>query len=97
MAGLHRKGWRVVVVLLSGRPLVIPPATLGQMDALLAAWLPGTEGDGVADVLFGDHAPTGRLSFSWPRTMQQARCEDRQTDPLYPLGFGLDFNGNSVA
>ena len=68
-----------------------------KIDALLVAWLPGTEGDGVADVLFGARPPAGRLSFSWPRSMQQARCDDRRADPLYPLGFGLDFAGNPVA
>ena len=56
-----------VVVLVSGRPLILD-AILGDADAIVAAWLPGTEGAGVADVLFGDYAPTGKLSHSWPRT-----------------------------
>ena len=100
VAALAKRGWRVVVVLLSGRPLVIPPETLEQMDALLAAWLPGTEGDGLVDLLFGTQPTSGRLSFSWPRSTQQAPWAQRQPSagnreniPLYPLGFGLDLAG----
>ena len=59
-----------VVVLVSGRPLIID-SILGDADAIVAAWLPGTEGAGVADVLFGDYAPTGKLSHSWPRSNAQ--------------------------
>jgi hypothetical protein len=59
-----------VVVVVSGRPLILGDA-LSQADAVVAAWLPGTEGQGVADVLFGDYKPTGKLSFTWPRTMAQ--------------------------
>ena len=62
---------QVVVVLLCGRPLAIPPPTLEKIDALLVAWLPGTEGAGVTDALFGLSAVTGRLSFSWPRDTSQ--------------------------
>lgn len=50
---------------------MILPRTLERADAVVVAWLPGTGGDGVADVLFGDHPPTGRLSFSWPRSSDQ--------------------------
>ena len=60
-------GVPTVVVLVSGRPLILDPI-LGDADAIVAAWLPGTEGAGVADVLFGDYAPTGKLSHSWPRS-----------------------------
>ena len=42
-----------------------------KWDGFIAAWLPGTEGSGVADVLFGDYKPTGKLSFSWPKSMDQ--------------------------
>lgn len=69
----------VVVVLLSGRPLVLTDH-LPMMDALIAAWLPGSEGDGVADVLFGDAEPSGRLPMTWPRNNEQLpiqRDEDR--------------------
>ena len=63
-------GIPVVVILLSGRPMILDQV-LDKADAFVAAWLPGTEGDGVADVLFGDYKPTGKLSFSWPRSMAQ--------------------------
>jgi beta-glucosidase len=85
-------GVPVVVVLLSGRPLVANEA-LAESDAFVAAWLPGTEGQGVADVLFGDHAPTGKLSFSWPRTADQhpVNVGDTEYDPLFPFGYGLTY------
>ena len=62
-------------------------------NALLAAWLPGTEGQGVADVLFGDYNPTGRLSVSWPRNMSQIpiNISDEEYDPLFEYGFGLQY------
>jgi beta-glucosidase len=85
-------GVPVVVVLLSGRPMIVNDV-LQQSDALLAAWLPGTEGDGVADVLFGEYAPTGKLSFSWPRSMAQIPINvgDAKYDPLFPVGYGLSY------
>jgi beta-glucosidase len=66
---------------------------LGQCDAFVAAWLPGTEGQGVADVLFGDYKPTGKLSFSWPRSMAQIPINvgDKNYDPLFKYGFGLTY------
>lgn len=87
-------GAPVVLVLLSGRPLILGEA-LGLADAVVAAWLPGTEGRGVTDVLFGDFAPTGKLSFSWPRSMEQipVNVGDTPYDPLFPFGFGLTFAG----
>src|SRR5207302_8230338 len=63
-------GKKVVAIVVSGRPVLIA-SHLAAADAWIAAWLPGTEGDGVADVLFGDYAPTGKLSHSWPRTDAQ--------------------------
>jgi len=82
----------VVVVLLSGRPMIITDA-LPRANAFVAAWLPGTEGQGVADVLFGDHKPTGKLSFSWPRSMSQIPINlgDAKYDPLFKYGFGLTY------
>ncbi len=82
-----------VVILLSGRPMIIEQA-LGSSDAFLAAWLPGTEGGGIADVLFGVYAPTGTLSHSWPRTMSQVPLNegDIPYDPLFPLGYGLTYD-----
>jgi len=78
------------VVVVSGRPMVIDPALLGDIDALVASWLPGSEGSGVADVLFGRRPFTGRLSVSWPRSLDQEPINvgDGQ-DPLYGYGWGL--------
>ncbi|MFC7761768.1 glycoside hydrolase family 3 C-terminal domain-containing protein [Catellatospora bangladeshensis] len=70
LAELRKSGKPVVVVLVSGRPVDVT-AQLPQWRALLAAWLPGTEGAGVADVLFGSHKPTGKLPMSWPATPDQ--------------------------
>ncbi|MCX7722474.1 MAG: glycoside hydrolase family 3 C-terminal domain-containing protein [Verrucomicrobiae bacterium] len=85
-------GAPVVFILLSGRPLILGEA-LELCDALIAAWLPGTEGDGVADVLFGDYNPTGKLPCSWPRTMSQVPINvgDKDYDPLFPFGYGLRY------
>lgn len=85
-------GVPVVVVLISGRPLIINDV-LETAGAFVAAWLPGTEGAGVADVLFGDYAPTGTLSFTWPRSMEQIPINvgDEDYDPLFPLGYGLSY------
>ncbi len=89
---MKRAGIPVVVVLISGRPMIIGEV-LGKSDAFLAAWLPGTEGQGVADVLFGDYKPTGKLSFSWPRSMSGITLHqgDPKYDPLFPYGFGLSY------
>ena len=64
---------------------------LAGWDAFVAAWLPGSEGAGVADVLFGDVAPTGKLPHSWPRSVEQVPINvgDADYDPLFPFGFGL--------
>lgn len=89
---LAHTGAPLVVVLVTGRPLVLGEV-LDLADALLVVWLPGTEGQGVADVLFGDYAPTGKLSFSWPRSMDQipVNVGDPVYDPLFPFGFGLTY------
>ena len=89
----NSSGADVVVVVLSGRPLVLGESE-SQADAVVAAWLPGTEGTGVADVLFGDYAPSGKLSFTWPRSMEQVPVghrKDASRDPMFPVGFGLSF------
>lgn len=83
----------VVLVLLSGRPLVMEESLKG-IDAFAAAWLPGTEGSGVADVLFGDVAPSGKLPFAWPRSTDQlpiGRIISGEKVPRYPAGFGLTY------
>lgn len=82
-------GVPVVTVLLSGRPLVLGSA-LTRSDAFIAAWLPGTEGQGVADVLFGDFKPTGKLPRPWPES-NDALANDAEAKPQFPLGFGLNF------
>jgi beta-glucosidase len=82
-------GIPVVVVLFSGRPLILD-SVLDQADALVAAWLPGTEGGGIADVLFGDYKPTGKLSHAWPRSMAEIP-HGRGGAPLFPLGYGLSY------
>lgn len=89
---MKESGLRVVVVVLSGRPLILEPI-LNKCDAIVAAWLPGSEGQGVADVLFGDYKPTGKLSFSWPRSMAQLPINmgDANYDPLFKYGFGLTY------
>ncbi len=82
---LTDKNIPVVVILISGRTLVIN-AELEQADAFVAAWLPGTEGHGVSDVLFGDFNFQGKLSFDWPKKL----CPNSQV--LFPLGFGLRYS-----
>jgi beta-glucosidase len=85
-------GKPVVAIILSGRPVLIT-AELANADAWIAAWLPGTEGDGIAEVLFGDYAFKGTLSHSWPRTEEQANVNrgDAGYDPLFPYGHGLTY------
>lgn len=86
---------KVVVIIISGRPLVIAEA-LPYADAFVAAWLPGTEGQGVADVLFGDQPFTGKTPFSWPRAVEQLPFDPTNLPsegcaaPLFPYGYGLD-------
>ena len=92
IANVKRAGIPVVVVIVSGRPLILGDG-LDTADAVVAAWLPGTEGAGVADVLFGDYRPTGKLSFSWPRSMGQVPVNvgDAKYSPQFPFGFGLTY------
>jgi len=81
---------KCVVLVVSGRPQVVTDQ-LGEMDALVASWLPGSEGAGVADVLFGRKAFTGKLSVTWPRSEDQVPINvgDRDYHPLFPYGYGL--------
>ncbi|HOK65478.1 MAG TPA: glycoside hydrolase family 3 N-terminal domain-containing protein [Anaerohalosphaeraceae bacterium] len=89
---VKKAGIPIVVVLFSGRPLILGEV-LDQADALIAAWLPGTEGQGIADVLFGDYKPTGKLSFSWPKSMDQIPINlgDKPYEPLFEYGYGLTY------
>ncbi|WP_448662321.1 glycoside hydrolase family 3 N-terminal domain-containing protein [Sphingomonas sp. CJ20] len=95
---LKKAGIPVVSVFLSGRPLWVNPE-LNASDAFVAAWLPGSEGGGIADVIVGDKAGkprrdfAGRLSYSWPKTAGQFTLNKGQPgyDPLFPLGYGLSY------
>jgi beta-glucosidase len=82
---------RCVVVIVSGRPLILDPAQLQRMDGLVAAWLPGSEGMGVADPLFGTRRYAGKLPVTWPRSLDQEPINvgDANYDPLFPFGYGL--------
>ncbi|KAK4370654.1 hypothetical protein RND71_010129 [Anisodus tanguticus] len=81
---------KCVVVVVSGRPVVLEPY-VNKIDALVAAWLPGTEGQGVADALFGDYGFTGKLARTWFKSVDQLPMNvgDRHYNPLFPFGFGL--------
>ncbi len=86
---LKSKNIPVVVILFSGRPMIITNE-IDQWDSLLAAWLPGTEGQGISDVLFGDYSPTGKLSFSWPKSVDQLPIS-KTDDYLFDFGDGLSY------
>ncbi|MFJ4499356.1 glycoside hydrolase family 3 protein [Streptomyces sp. NPDC088864] len=81
---------KCAVLIVSGRPQLIGDQ-LDGIDALVASWLPGSEGDGVADVLFGKRPFTGQLPVSWPRSEAQLPINvgDTAYDPLFPYGWGL--------
>ncbi|CAH8386563.1 unnamed protein product [Eruca vesicaria subsp. sativa] len=81
---------KCVVVVVSGRPLVMEPY-VASIEALVAAWLPGTEGQGITDALFGDHGFSGKLPITWFRNTEQLRMSygDLHYDPLFAYGSGL--------
>ncbi len=96
-------GARVILVIMSGRPLIIEdPTVVENCSAIVEAWLPGSRGIGVADVLFGDVDFTGKLPHTWPRTFEQIPVnvskqgdepgyDAATTDVLYPYGYGLSY------
>ncbi len=84
-------GKKVVVVLVAGRPLPVTEL-IENSDAFVMAWLPGSEGAGVADVLFGDVKPTGKLPHTWPKNARQIPINDGDGKKgLFPYGFGLSY------
>jgi beta-glucosidase len=91
---LKKSGIPVVLILLSGRPRIIS-SVLEKCDAFVAAFLPGTEGMGVTDVLFGDFSPTGKLSYSWPKSNEQLPLNSNgpkeSYKPLFEFGYGLGY------
>ena len=82
---------KLIAILIAGRPRLVAEL-LPQVDAFVMAWLPGTEGDGVSDVLFGDYPFGGSLPFSWPRSMRQvplAALQSSEQSPLWGIGAGI--------
>ncbi|CAN8278036.1 unnamed protein product [Cochlearia groenlandica] len=81
-----------LVILFSGRPMVLEPQVLKKAEALVAAWLPGTEGQGIADLIFGDFEFRGKLPVSWFKSVDQLPLDIESNGyfPLFPLGFGLN-------
>ena len=90
IAKAKTSGAPVTTILLSGRPLILGSA-LTSSDAFIAAWLPGTEGEGIADVLFGTVKPTGKLPREWPRNDSQFAANAMHGRPLFPYGYGLTY------
>lgn len=91
------KGSKTVVILISGRPLVVTDQ-INQCAAFVAAWLPGSEGDGIAEVLYGEHDFKGKLPHSWPKSEADyigkygPNYWDNTIEPLFPFGYGLNYN-----
>jgi beta-glucosidase len=79
-----------VVLLISGRPLIMNKV-IADAPAVVACWLPGTEALGITDVIFGDYDFTGKLSYTWPASIDQEPINfgDEDYEPLFPYGFGL--------
>jgi beta-glucosidase len=91
LARVRARCRKLVVILISGRPLIVTEH-LPEWDAFVAAWLPGTEGDGIAQVLFGEYPFTGKLPFTWPRSMDQvplSALRAGEKPPLFPYGSGV--------
>jgi len=98
---IHGTGTPTVVILFMGRPYIIPWCA-ENVSAILVAYYPGTRGgEAIADVLFGDHNPTGKLPFQMPRSMEQVEAQREDVpfdieDPLYPYGYGISHKNWSV-
>ena len=92
---------KTVSIFLSGRPLEVNQY-INASDSFIAAWLPGTSVEGIADVIFSKDGEqqfdfVGKLSYSWPKTKSQSELnhQDKTYDPLFPFGFGLDYSTKS--
>lgn len=83
-----------LAILISGRPMVMETSVLEKVEAFVAAWLPGTEGNGITDVLFGDYEFQGRLPSTWFKSVDQLpmHIDSNSLDPLFPFGYGLTSN-----
>ncbi|MBN2738891.1 MAG: glycoside hydrolase family 3 C-terminal domain-containing protein [Spirochaetales bacterium] len=94
---VEASGTPYVLILISGRPMTMT-TQIQNADAFIAAWLPGTEGLGVTDCLFGDYDFTGRLSYSWPRDDSQIpiNIHDTNYNPLFEFGAGLSIKQNTA-
>ncbi len=91
---MRQNSRKLIVIIISGRPLIITDI-MDSADAVIAAWLPGTEGEGVADDLFGDKPFVGKLPYTWPRSIDQIPFDFKNlptsgdASPLFPYGYGL--------
>jgi beta-glucosidase len=91
---VRERSQKLVVILLSGRPMIINDQ-LALADAWIAAWQPGAEAQGIADVLFGDYPFTGKLPYTWSRSMEQIPADLGSPGTgadalLFPFGYGLE-------
>lgn len=90
---LRTKAEKVIIITITGRPLFMTEQ-IAQADAVIAAWLPGSEGAGLADVLFGEVPFSGKLPLAWPTSVEQLPITSNNkskngTNPIFPRGFGL--------
>ena len=79
---------KTVLLVLAGRPLIISDV-INQADAVVMAWLPGSEGDGIAEVLSGKYDFKGKLPLAWPKSMEAVK--EKGEDPLFEFGYGLNY------
>ena len=100
LESIDAQGIQILSIFLSGRPLVVNKY-INASDAFIAAWLPGTAVEGIADVIFKKNNKinydfSGKLSYSWPKSSDQAvlNYSDAEYDPLFPFGFGLTYESN---
>lgn len=89
IASVKENSEKVVLIILAGRPLIIQDI-VQDVDAIVMAWLPGTEGDGITEVMSGKHNFTGKLPLVWPKTMEQIETKNMK-DPLFEFGLGLTY------